>query len=298
MDDIMKKKMVIYLLTDTTNGMRYVGKTMHKLCKRIGEHRRGKKHYVDRAINSHGWENFTVEILDECETPDELSEREQYRIATLNTKFPNGYNLTDGGEGSPGRETTEEMRANMSAAHPRYHIVCVETGKVFETVKEAAAWAGVQKAAIHRACNGIARSAGGYHWFYLEAPHLADHKVRVRGNKNKRAVRCIETGQIFASITEAAAWAGVGWRAIHRACNKTRKTAGGWSWEYVEILPSDLEKNGRRKRAVRCIETGEIFESIYAAAKWAGCSPHLITRVCNGLRKTCRGYHWEFVEQG
>ena len=296
MDDIMKKSMVIYLLTDTTNGKQYVGKTMHKLHKRMGEHRRGTKHYVDRAIQKHGWENFTIEILEECATSEELSEREQYWIARLNTKAPNGYNLTDGGEGSPGRKATDEMRANMSASHPSYHVVCVETGMVFETAKEAAAWAGVQKEAIFRACNGISRTAGGYHWFYQEAPHLADHEVKVGERKNKRPVRCIETGQIFSSITEAARWAGVHHTLLIKVCQKIKHTAGGYHWEYVETLPSDFERNGRVKRAVLCVETGVVFESAYEAAKWAGCHPHLITRVCKMERKTCRGYHWEYVD--
>ena len=47
---------------------------------------------------------------------------------------------------------------------------------------------------------------------------------------------------------------------------------------------------------VRCIETGEIFESHSAAAIFAKVSRPAITRCVNGLSKTSGGYHWEKVK--
>lgn len=290
----MKKSMVIYLLTDTTNGKQYVGKTTGKLGKRIRQHRRTKHTYVDRMIGAHGWENCTVEILDECATPAELNEREIYRIATLGTRAPNGYNLTEGGEGSSGYKFTQESIQRLSLSHRMYHIVCVETGMIFDTAAEAAAWAGVQKAAIFRACNGISRTAGGYHWFYQEAPHLADHKPKVRENKNKRAVICVETGQIFESVSAAAKWAGVGKASIIRACNKKHRLVKGYHWQYADD-PNYKVMVNRAKRAVRCVETGEVFESITEAANWAGVNPMSIARACKNNEFTSAGYHWQYV---
>ena len=78
MDDIMKKSMVIYLLTDSTNGKQYVGKTMNPLKRRLNLHRYYKRMYVDRAIQKHGRTNFTIEIPEECTTAEELNERERY----------------------------------------------------------------------------------------------------------------------------------------------------------------------------------------------------------------------------
>ena len=45
-----------------------------------------------------------------------LNEREIFWIAKLNTKVPNGYNLTDGGEGLV--NPSDETRAKMSANRP------------------------------------------------------------------------------------------------------------------------------------------------------------------------------------
>lgn len=48
---------------------------------------------------------------------------------------------------------------------------------------------------------------------------------------------------------------------------------------------------------IRCVETGEIFESQAAAARWAGIHKYGINNVLHGKQKTAGGYHWERVEE-
>ena len=53
-----------------------------------------------------------------------------------------------------------------------------------------------------------------------------------------------------------------------------------------------------RKRKVKCIETEEIFESASEAArKIPNTTQSKICMVCRGQRKTCGGYHWQYVEE-
>lgn len=105
---------VIYLITNTLNGKMCVGQTRQKLSRRITGHKSSRKKYgIDAAIKKYGWENFTVEVLETCPV-EMLNEREIFWIAKLNSKVPNGYNLTDGGDG--GSNPSEETRAKMSAA--------------------------------------------------------------------------------------------------------------------------------------------------------------------------------------
>ena len=68
---------VIYVIVNLLNGMRYVGQTTQKLNARIRKHKTGKQ-YIDRVIQDIGWENFTVEVLEECETREQLNEREKF----------------------------------------------------------------------------------------------------------------------------------------------------------------------------------------------------------------------------
>ena len=87
---------VIYLLINTITGKMYVGQTTN-LKKRIAEHKRGDQ-YVDRAIRKYGWKNFRCFVIKNCASKAEMDTWEKFFIILLNTKSPNGYNLTDGGE--------------------------------------------------------------------------------------------------------------------------------------------------------------------------------------------------------
>lgn len=107
---------VIYKITNNINGKLYVGQTRQKLNNRIKGHKHSKvQRGVDVAIAKYGWENFSVAVIEECPL-ESLGEREIFWIAELNSKAPNGYNLTDGGEGLV--NPSEETRAKMSANRP------------------------------------------------------------------------------------------------------------------------------------------------------------------------------------
>lgn len=98
------------------DGKVYVGQTTQPLGRRIAQHKCCDL-YIDRAIKKYGWKNFMVEVLQECETLEQLNEREKFWIDELNCKFPNGYNKTDGGEGTTGLSHTPEAIAKMVASH-------------------------------------------------------------------------------------------------------------------------------------------------------------------------------------
>lgn len=61
------------------------------------------------------------------------------------------------------------------------------------------------------------------------------------------------------------------------------------------VLGKDANKD--RKKSVRCIETGEIFECAMDAARGNRHNANNIKAVANGYygRKTCLGFHWEFI---
>jgi group I intron endonuclease len=109
--------MVVYLVTNRIDGKKYVGKTQKTVQARWADHcgnaRNPKKQeYLYRAIRKHGAENFSVEILAQVSTLEELNSSECRFIAELGTLAPDGYNMTHGGEGVvPTEEVREKIRA-------------------------------------------------------------------------------------------------------------------------------------------------------------------------------------------
>lgn len=81
------------------------------------------------------------------------------------------------------------------------------------------------------------------------------------------------------------------WKKYYQT-NKDRYTEG------VERSKNQYRKSGEaghRKGQVRCIETGEIFESSAEASRSVGLN---IRAVSNAMHRniTAGGYHWEYVE--
>lgn len=105
---LRRESMEIYLITDLTNGKRYVGKTINTKEQRWNGHLCGDL-YVDNAIRKHGVENTTLETLEYVYNEDKLNEREQYWIKELDTLIPNGYNILPGGDCGYGRNTVHEF---------------------------------------------------------------------------------------------------------------------------------------------------------------------------------------------
>ena len=92
--------MIVYLITNTINGKRYVGQTARTLDARWWQHcnKTSARHYLHRAIQKYGKENFSKEIICEPPTRELTNEIESYYIARYNSMAPHGYNLTTGGD--------------------------------------------------------------------------------------------------------------------------------------------------------------------------------------------------------
>jgi group I intron endonuclease len=105
----------IYKITNTVTQKSYIGQTRshrlnHSKYRPFGYLGRFKDHiceansqkknqswYLNSAILKYGVEKFVCEKILECKL-DELDECESHYISEYKTKYPNGYNLTDGGQ--------------------------------------------------------------------------------------------------------------------------------------------------------------------------------------------------------
>lgn len=103
----------VYKIT-SPSGKAYVGITKD-VQKRWGEHSHSQ-YAVGNAIRKYG-DAMRYEVLATVESWEEVCAMEEDFIVSYNTKTPNGYNLTDGGDGSFGYKHTDETRAKISKAH-------------------------------------------------------------------------------------------------------------------------------------------------------------------------------------
>jgi len=85
--------MIIYETTNLITGDFYIGKD-----KNNNPNYFGSGLHLKRAIKKYGKENFKKEILEVCQTYEELNKREKYWINKRNA-IKEGYNIAEGGDG-------------------------------------------------------------------------------------------------------------------------------------------------------------------------------------------------------
>lgn len=101
----------IYCIENKLNGKKYIGLSS-SIYGRWRDHAlaNGSCTAIHGAINKYGIDCFDFSILEVCEA-DKLYEKEIEYIAKHNSIFPNGYNLTSGGDGA--RDVTEHTKEIM-----------------------------------------------------------------------------------------------------------------------------------------------------------------------------------------
>lgn len=94
---------IIYIITNKLNNKVYIGQTIQNLKDRWYRHCQKKclskaesNMAIKRAILKYGKENFTIEILETCDS-SMLNERERFYISKYDS-YKRGYNETIGGQ--------------------------------------------------------------------------------------------------------------------------------------------------------------------------------------------------------
>ena len=122
-------------------------------------------------------------------------------------------------------------------------------------------------------------------------------------------VFCIDTGEVFECMSKAAEKYNVPKHSIWSACSGRTDFAGGHRFEYLEVSKkqkADQKRLQRKEKAfksmslakskkVKCIETGEVFDSIRKASLYFNIDQSLIIRVCKKTNKTANGLTFSYV---
>lgn len=111
--------MLIYKVTNNINGCIYIGQTTLSLEERKYKHEQESRSRYRKTVKFHnallkyGFDNFTWEVVKECNTQEELDYFEKYYIQLYNScDRAVGYNLKYGGR--TGGIFSEEAKENLS----------------------------------------------------------------------------------------------------------------------------------------------------------------------------------------
>lgn len=151
-----------------------------------------------------------------------------------------------------------------------------------------------------------------------EATTMNITKVKETYNTKRRAIKCIETGNTYISIVEAAREMNLNMKTISNVLHGRQKAAKGYHFEYLSeeetkallasIEPKDivLQKHaiikGKGKcfngntNAVLCISTGEVYTSCTDAAMSNNTTVGSMSSVCRGRSYTTKGKKFCYVK--
>ena len=247
--------MYIYCIVNKVNGKMYVGK-MSKPVK-YSKSYMGSGKLIKKAIEKYGKDSFIKKVLEENVAKEELSSKEMFWIKKLNSKLPNGYNLTDGGEGFIG------LKRSQSQIEKHRKAV---TGKKasFETRKKMSeSHKGKKKSAEHTL--NVSKALTGRK---LSPEHVKKVAEGNRGKKltdnHKKMISKVHKGKLTPEDT---------------------KTKMSLANKY-KVKVQQLSLDGQ------IVAT---YESIKDAIRQTNAIPSNLFRCLAGERKTHKGYIWKRV---
>lgn len=309
----MEKLGTIYKIENLVNGNVYVGQTVRQFKERKKQHlsllRRNihDNQHLQNAWNKYGEKNFNFSIIEKCKIED-LDEAEIFWISYYK-EFVAVYNLESGG--NKNKKLSKETRRKLSEAtksqgwiggkHPRARkVICIDTGVIYPSIVEASQYIGCNYDNIHQVCLGNNVCAKGkdgkYYQFAYYQEGMKYELKPIKNIKEPKKVICVNTGEIFDSTHEASIKTGVSQSKISMCCNGKRRHAGRlengeWLvWEFLENYNPNkkyvFNKKGKfsnRKKRVKCLTTGEIFDTITEAAE------HYEIKSSGNITMACKG---------
>lgn len=232
--------MIIYKITNIVTGKVYIGQTIMPLIRRWRVHKSVKRRSpLCSSIKKHGAHNFTIEPL--CSVIDlaHLDDLEIYFISYFNCVYPNGYNLTTGGQQgahtrgkapwNKGKTASSEAILNQSNAHlgqaawNKGQVTSEET-KLKQSAKK-----------VGKRMSPATEYKKGQESTFKGKKHTPEALALISAHGNRRAVLCVETGTVYASILDAAKQLGIAKSYMRRLVqSETLHKKTGFTFKFVD----------------------------------------------------------------
>lgn len=275
----------VYMHTNKINNKKYIGLTNNisrRWSRNGSEYRRQRFYY---AIQKYGWDNFEHEILFDNLSKEEACKKEIEMITfykTTNKKY--GYNISSGGEDGHNDLWNDKEYRELQIKERKER------------------WNNKEFRKHHSESMKIAMNKSDY----------KDKQAEITKNRwesgnfdevHCKTVICLETGEIYKSITDASKLTNICRGDIGKCCLNQQKTASGYHWQYYsdELKLKENRKHlideigsGHNKKII-CVETGKIYNSIKEASKDIEIDNSSIGKAIKGSQETAGGYHWKIA---
>ena len=285
----------------------YIGITQQSLTKRW-QHGCGYYSctFFYKAIQKYGWDNMEHLVVAEDLSEIEAKEMEVELIAKYNSNNSKyGYNLTKGGDGTVGRNKTDEekeMHRKLSKeVYLRPGYVHPNKGKKFpKEVREKMSEGQKKRFADPNYVNprkGIPMSEEIKEKLRKPRPQIS--------GKNSPTAKVIYQYDLdmnlikeYPCVKYAAKETSIGYRTILLCVSGEAKTAGGYIWKYKDGKVNKLNYEPSNKKPVsQYTLDGELiktYESASSAAKDLGLNSNNIRKACKGKFKSSGGFLWAY----
>lgn len=133
------------------------------------------------------------------------------------------------------KNMTESDIQNICNYQVGYKIICLETSVVYDHSRDAERKLGLDSSTIIKCCKGKLMTIHGLHFMYLrEYEKLTEEEIQQKlNNRRYRKIKCLETGEIYKSLSEVTTTLHLGYKTVKDTCLGLRKSAGGYHFTYV-----------------------------------------------------------------
>lgn len=223
-------KYTVYCHTNLSNGKKYFGITFRDPEKRWINGKGYKNNaYFSRAIEKYGWNGFSHEIIYSGLTKEQAETTEINLISKYKSNDHRyGYNIENGGNSAD--KFTPEIREKISQALVGH--ICSEKTKKKISISNSGRRSSRKgiKATSDQIEKNRQSHLGQTPW-NLGREWTKEEKAKCGG----KAVKCVETGQVYLSAHEASYVLGIDFSSICKCRRGKVKTAGGYHWIEVTV---------------------------------------------------------------
>lgn len=178
-------------------------------------------------------------------------------------------------------------------------VKCIETGIIYESIMDASIKTGINDNSISKCCNNKQYTAFNLHFKFVDLNDI--NKTNIDANKKKiisEKISKIQKGRIKSQKEREKLSQALSGRKLSDEHKRKIGLAGKGrklteeTKQKMSISKKNAEYIIKSRKPVKCIETGQIWESIEDAEKETGLQ---VSRCCRGLYLNTGNLHFEFV---